>query len=84
MKKLLALAAVLATTTLSGCTDEASARRTLNASGFKDVQITGYEWFSCGEDDASHTGFIATNPNGARVSGVVCCGLVFKACTIRF
>lgn len=29
------------------------------------------------------TGFVAKNPAGKRVEGVVCCG-VLKACTVRF
>lgn len=69
---------------LSGCTDEESTRRTLENAGYTDVQTTGYEMFSCGEDDTYQTGFIATNPKGKRVKGVVCCGLIAKGCTIRY
>lgn len=29
------------------------------------------------------TGFVATNPQGMRVEGVVCCGWL-KSCTVRF
>lgn len=28
--------------------------------------------------------FVAKNPQGKPVSGVVCCGLAFKACTVRW
>lgn len=68
----------------AGCTNKPDAIRTLHSAGFKDVETTGYSWFACGQDDTSHTGFIATNPAGERVTGTVCCGLIFKACTIRF
>jgi hypothetical protein len=65
-----------------GCTSDEAARRALEASGFTDVQLTGFEWFGCGTEDF-HNGFIAKNPRGQRVSGIVCCGWV-KNCTVRF
>jgi hypothetical protein len=75
---------VAALVLLVGCTDESSTVRTLEAAGYSNVQTTGYEFFECGEDDTFHTGFIATNPKGKRVSGTVCCGWLAKGCTIRF
>lgn len=69
---------------LAGCTDESSARDSLDAQGFTDIVITGWEPFSCGEDDDTSTGFTAINSNGEPVEGVVCCGFVFKGCTIRW
>ena len=66
------------------CTDEPSARRILSAQGFRKIQITGYEFFACGRDDSIHTGFSALNHEGGHVDGVVCCGLIFKSCTVRF
>ena len=70
---------------LSGCLiDAASTVRTLEDSGFSNVQITGYSWWVCGEHDTYHTGFVATNPAGRRVSGTVCCGWLTKGCTVRF
>lgn len=80
MKKLLLIAAVL----LAGCTSETDAMRALHAEGYKDVQFTGYDWFACSKDDTFHTGFIATNRDGKRVTGVVCSGLLFKSATIRY
>jgi len=68
----------------TGCADDYAAVRTLRDSGFTDIQTTGYSWFECGEDDTTHTGFRATNPAGLVVEGTVCCGLVFKGCTVRF
>lgn len=64
-------------------TDPDRSRNTLEAQGFTDIQIGGYKWGACGEDDYYSTEFTATNPTGRRVSGVVCCGH-YKGCTIRF
>lgn len=67
-----------------GCTDESSTREALEAQGMTDVQIVGYAPFSCSKDDGTSTGFTATNPQGRRVEGVVCCGWLFKNCTVRW
>lgn len=69
---------------LTACDDAALAKKTLDSAGFSDISITGWEPFACGKDDMLETGFIAKNPNGKTVTGVVCCGFLFKACTIRF
>lgn len=68
---------------LPACTAEDRSRRALEAQGFTQIDMTGYDMFSCGEDDTFSTGFIATNPNGNRVTGTVCCGWI-KDCTIRW
>jgi hypothetical protein len=68
---------------IQGCTDPERTRSTLEAQGFTDIQTGGYEWGVCGEDDDYSTGFTATNLQGHRVSGVVCCGY-YKGCTVRF
>ncbi len=52
--------------------------------GFTNIRTTGYKWFACSEDDWYHTGFIATNPQGMEVGGVVCSGFFFKNSTVRF
>jgi len=59
-------------------------KRILQEANYKNIQITGYNWFACYRDDWSHTGFIAENPSGILIKGTVCCGLIFKNCTIRF
>lgn len=66
---------------ISGCSNESDSRRTLESAGYTDVVITGWEPFTCGKDDTFSTGFHAKNPAGNAVSGVVCCGLVFKLLT---
>lgn len=68
----------------ASCTDEEQARRVLENQGYTKIQITGYKHFSCGKDDSTSTGFNAMSPADKPVSGVVCCGLWLKNCTIRF
>ncbi len=82
MKKVI-LVAFLSLGLLS-CTDPAEAKRVLDAQGFKNIQITGYNFFGCGKDDTYHTGFIAIGLNGQAVEGTVCGGLFFKGSTVRY
>lgn len=82
MKNALILA--LLALSLTACTRPDSATRVLVGAGYKDVTITGYKWFACGESDTFHTGFVATGPTGQKVEGCVCEGLLFKNSTIRF
>jgi hypothetical protein len=79
MKKLAFILPLL----LTACTDDPATIRTLQSSGFSNITTTGYAAFECSDSDTFATGFIATNPAGKRVSGVVCCGLL-KGCTVRF
>jgi hypothetical protein len=81
MKSLFAIITVLVLCV--SCSDESRSREVLQRAGYKDIQITGYTPFYCGEDDHFSTGFKANNPRGQEVSGVVCCGVI-KGCTIRF
>jgi len=69
---------------LAGCTDPHNATRLLRAQGFTDIQITGYAWFACSDDDFVQTGFRARTVTGESVSGAVCSGLFVKNSTIRF
>jgi len=80
MNKLIILISIF----LLSCTNEDAARKALENQGFTNIQITGYEPFSCSDSDGTSTGFSATNPNGKNVSGAVCCGRLFKKCTIRW
>lgn len=66
------------------CPNERQADDVLRAEGYTRIKTTGGAGTAaCGRDDNSATGFEATSPAGARVKGVVCCGLAFKACTVR-
>lgn len=67
---------------LSACTSSDEATRALSGAGYKNINITGYNFFGCDEKDSFHTGFTATGSNGQHIEGVVCSGL-FKGNTIR-
>ena len=79
MKKLILIAAIAF---LAGCTQPDTAIRALSASGYTQIQITGYNFFGCDEKDSFHTGFTAKGATGQTVEGVVCGGF-FKGATIR-
>jgi hypothetical protein len=81
MKRLLLFLAALV---LASCDDPVNARRTLEDSGYSSIELTGGQVFGCSKDDGTATGFRAKNPVGRKVEGVVCCGFVFKSCTVRF
>ena len=68
---------------LAACDDPNGAQNALSNMGFTNIRTTGYSFFGCGDDDAFHTAFRATNPQGKTVTGVVCSG-VFKGATVRF
>lgn len=75
---LLALVSIL----LGGCTRPDEARRALEAAGYTDIEMHGYDWLACGEEGGFHDRFTATGPTGRFSSGVVCGGW-FKGQTIR-
>lgn len=79
MKKTAIVFALLAL----ACTDEPGARRILEDQGYTDVELTGFSWFSCSEDDQIRTGFYAKSQSGRVIRGTVCCGLILKDCTVR-
>lgn len=81
MKKLLLATVLMAA--VAGCTAPTKATKVLKDQGYTDIQITGYSWFMCSEQDTFSTGFRATAPSGAVVTGAVCSGF-FKGYTIRF
>ena len=64
-------------------TDPKGATRVLEASGYTDIQITGYRWFTGDGGDFYHTGFRAKSPSGSEVTGTVTRGLLFKSATVR-
>jgi hypothetical protein len=69
---------------LMGCTNNPDAIRILQENGYKEIQMTGYNFFSCSKDDFYHSGFMAKSPNGNSIKGTVCSGILFKNSTIRF
>ena len=82
---LLAIITIITLTFMTlSCTNDQSAKELLENEGYKNIQMTGYKFFSCSKDDFFHTGFSAINANGKFVSGTVCEGFLFKGKTIRF
>lgn len=67
---------------LLSCTDEKGAKRTLEVSGYKPINVGGYGWLSGSKDDVFKTKFTAISPSGYKVSGCVTKG-IFKGSTIR-
>jgi len=68
---------------LAACTAPDKAHLALEAAGYTEIELTGWNMFGCGEDDTYSDGFVATGPTGTRVRGVVCTGLLFKGSTVR-
>lgn len=69
---------------VAGCTSNNKTVETLEKMGFTEVKPKGYDMFSCSEDDFTSTKFEAKNPLGQTVEGTVCCGMIFKNCTVRW
>lgn len=67
---------------LFGCTNVDQAQRVLKAEGVTNVTMTGYKFFTCGDDYTFHTGFTGTK-NGESVSGAVCSGFL-KGAQIKY
>jgi len=68
---------------LFACTSDCDARKTLQAQGYSNIEITGYAPMSCSDDDTTCTGFKAVGPTGVHVEGAVGCGVACKGCTVR-
>lgn len=77
-------AMLIALVLLAGCTQPDKAADLLKRQGYTDVEITGYRFWSCSDDDLFHTGFTAKSPAGQPIAGTVCAGWLFKGATIRF
>jgi hypothetical protein len=67
---------------LSACTDIEGTIKVLESQGFKDIEITGYAFSGCGENDSYHTTFKACRDMKC-INGIACKGL-FKGITIRY
>lgn len=70
---------------LSGCVvPEDKVGEVLAKQGFRDIQPGEMAPWDCSDsDDYIGRHFAATNANGMRVTGVVCCGHL-KSCTVRW
>ena len=88
---LTAILGLVTVVTTSGCGYAVGDEKPLGAvaaEGYTSAAITErHELFpgmnGCDEKDTAGFDVTATNVNGTRVNLIVCCGLVFKGCTIR-
>ena len=80
---IVAAAALALALALSAGTAPNQSREVLLDAGYSNIEVGGYDWFGCSEDDALRTKFKATGPTGRKVEGVVCAGMFFKGATIR-
>ncbi len=56
--------------------------RQLLEAGYSQVDVSGWNFLACSEDDVFRIGFTALGPTGKSVSGTVCSGFL-KGATIR-
>ena len=80
--KIMTTVACAAAMLLVGCTQPEGARQALEAQGYTNVQMGGYDWLSCSKSDPYHDKFAAKGPTGKQVTGVVCAGL-FSGSVVR-
>ncbi len=64
-----------------GCTDKDKAKELLEKEGYLKIEITGYDWLGCPQEDIFSTGFIAFK-NNILYKGTVCSGF-FSGAVIR-
>lgn len=78
MKRLLLLFA------LTACTpSHETAQRVLEDAGYTHVKLDGYSLWGCAKDDSTNMRFRAHGATGRQVSGILCCGMWLKGCTVR-
>ena len=73
MKKLLLITLLLS---CISCTSEPDASRVLEAEGYTDIELLGYNMIACGPFDYWRTKFKAKNRDGKVVTGTVCGGIM--------
>ncbi len=69
--------------------DDAYAVRAADGAGLRNVRVLEKHGIAprlhgCAEDDSVAFDVSGTNATGSRVTAIVCCGLVWKGCTVRF
>lgn len=55
----------------------------LKNQGYSDIKLKGTDIFACDRNDKVSNKFTAIGMNGSAITGVVCCGALLKACTVR-
>ncbi len=82
LRKIVSVLFVTSTLFFFGCADKENAERFLKKEGYKNITITGYNFFECDNSNKESTGFIAQK-NGKVVEGTVCVGMLLKNYTIK-
>lgn len=82
MRKVVSILLLVLSLFLFGCTDKENSEKFLKKEGYKNITITGYNFFECTKDHKESTGFIAEK-NGKIVEGTVCAGMLLKNYTVK-
>lgn len=80
---------VISLATCGAWVDDADGLRAAKSSGIVDPRITGKtvalaSFAGCAKEDGVAFDVTGKNASGERVEAVVCCGVWFKACTVRY
>lgn len=76
--------AVMALVGLTACTIQPERRvAAIEAHGFTNVELDGWAWFACAEDDTYSYAFKALDARGRPVEGALCSGWALKGATVR-
>lgn len=82
LKKIFSILFIVSTLLFSGCGNKENTESFLKKEGYRNITITGYNFFECNHSDREHTGFIAEK-NGIVVEGTVCVGMLLNNYTIK-
>ena len=80
---IVAAAALALALALSACTAPNQSREVLLDAGYSNIEVGGYDWFGCSEDDALDLASRRACRLELGSQGVVCAGMFFKGATIR-
>lgn len=83
MNKTILTVLLLSTLALGACTKAKESTEVLENLGYSNIEIKGYGWTGCHDDDWYSTKFTAISPTNKKVKGVVCRGF-FKNNTVRW
>ena len=82
MTSKIVLFTIILTLSFLGCTDRESSEKILKKEGYRNITITGYNFFECNNNDKGSTGFVAEK-NGKIVEGTVCSAMLLKSYSIK-
>jgi hypothetical protein len=79
----IAFFALLVVTAANSGNGSGGALRAIENNGLTDAKLGSWAVMACGSGDVESRRFTAKR-DGKTVSGIVCCGVVFKGCTVRW